>query len=228
MGQYRKLLSMQSKMRILDMGCDGGSFAKFAAEKYGARVTGLTVSAEQMKLGQELCKGLPVEFHLKDYRDVEGTFDHIVSLGMFEHVGYKNYRTYMRVAHDHLKDGGLFLLHTIGSNITTKYAEPWIHKYIFPNGMIPSIAQIGPSIERLFVMEDWHNLGPDYDKTLMAWFANFNRHWPEISAEYGPTFYRMWKFYLLSCAGSFRARVNQLWQVVLSKQGTRAAYAGIR
>jgi cyclopropane-fatty-acyl-phospholipid synthase len=94
--------------------------------------------------------------------------------------------------------------------------------------MLPSVALIGRGLEKLFIMEDWHNFGTDYDKTLMAWFTNFDRHWPEISLEYGETFYRMWKFYLLSCAGSFRARANQLWQIVLSKEGMRAGYDSIR
>ncbi len=221
-------LGLRQGQKVLDIGCGWGSFAKFAAERYGVSVVGVTVSQEQMKLGQELCKGLPIEFRLQDYRDIEGSFDHIVSLGMFEHVGYKNYRTYMRVAHDHLRDGGLFLLHTIGGDVSKRYTDPWMHKYIFPTGMLPSIAQIGKSIEKLFVMEDWHNFGSDYDKTLMAWFANFDRHWPEIAQKYGETFYRMWKFYLLACAGSFRVRSNQLWQIVLSKKGVRGGYLSVR
>ena len=139
-------LGLRSGQTVLDIGCGWGSFAKFAAEKYGAHVTGVTVSKEQVELGKKLCKGLPVEFILQDYRDIQGSFDHIVSLGMFEHVGYKNYPEYFRVAHEHLKDGGLFLLHTIGGNYSRTHTDPWIHKYIFPNGMLPSIAQIGKAI----------------------------------------------------------------------------------
>ncbi len=221
-------LDLKAGQEILDIGCGWGSFAKFAAERYGVRVVGVTVSEEQMKLGRELCKGLPVEFRLEDYRDTKGTFDHIVSLGMFEHVGYKNYRTYMKVARDHLKDGGLFLLHTIGSTVSDTHTDPWINKYIFQKGMLPSVQQIGKAIERLFIMEDWHNFGSDYDKTLMAWFKNFDRNWAEISGKYGETFYRMWKFYLLSCAGSFRARGNQLWQIILSKKGISGGYHSVR
>ncbi len=221
-------LSLKAGQEILDIGCGWGSFAKFAAERYNVRVVGTTVSKEQMKLGRELCKGLPIEFRLEDYRDTKGAFDHIVSIGMFENVGYKNYRIYMKVVYDHLKDGGLFLLHTIGSAVSNIHTDPWINKYIFPTGMLPSIAQIGKAIERLFVMEDWHNFGADYDKTLMAWFKNFDRNWMEISGKYGETFYRMWKFYLLSCAGSFRARDNQLWQIVLSKKGFSGGYHSMR
>jgi cyclopropane-fatty-acyl-phospholipid synthase len=221
-------IGLKKGQHVLDIGCGWGSFGKFAAEKYGARVTGITVSKEQVALGRELCKGLPVEFRLEDYRDVKGSFDHIVSLGMFEHVGYKYYRDYMQVAHDHLKDGGFFLLHTIGMGKTDIKTDPWIDKYIFPGGMQPSPSQIGKAIEGLFVMEDWHNFGAYYDTTLMAWFENFDRTWPEIAPRYGETFYRMWKFFLLSCAGSFRARSNQLWQIVLSKEGVPGGYKSVR
>ncbi len=221
-------IGLKEGQEVLDIGCGWGSFAKFAAERYGARVTGITVSKEQVALGRELCKGLPVEFRLEDYRDTKGSFDHIVSLGMFEHVGYKHYRTYMRAAREHLKDGGIFLLHTIGTNDAAMPTDPWIDKYIFPNGVLPSAGKIGKAIEGLFVMEDWHNFGPDYDKTLMAWFDNFDRHWPEISAKHGEVFYRMWKYYLLACAGGFRARSNQLWQIVLSKEGVPGGYRSVR
>ncbi|HEY5221405.1 MAG TPA: class I SAM-dependent methyltransferase, partial [Candidatus Paceibacterota bacterium] len=213
----------------LDIGCGWGSFGKFAAEKYGARVTGITVSKEQVALGRELCKGLPVEFRLQDYRDVKGEFDHIISLGMFEHVGAKHYKEYIDVVHDHLKDYGLFLLHTIGANANQGPPDAWIDKYIFPNGNVPSVAQIASAVEGRFVMEDWHNFGADYDKTLMAWFKNFDTHWPEIAPKYGEAFYRMWKYYLLACAGSFRARTNiELWQVVLSKNGVAGGYRSVR
>lgn len=221
-------IGLKAGQHVLDIGCGWGSFAKFAAEKYGARVTGLTVSKEQVARGRELCKGLPVEFRLQDYRDVTGTFDHIVSLGMFEHVGKKHYDEYMRVAHDHLRDGGLFLLHTIGTNADRGPTEAWIDKYIFPNGALPTIADIGRAIEPFFVMEDWHNFGAYYDRTLMAWFKNFDERWPEIADKYGKTFYRMWKYYLLSCAGAFRARHIELWQVVLSKEGTQGGYQSAR
>jgi cyclopropane-fatty-acyl-phospholipid synthase len=221
-------LNLKPGQKILDTGCGWGSFAKFAAQKYGVSVLGVTVSKEQVKLGKELCKGLPVEIRLQDYRDVEGIFDHVVSIGLLEHVGYKNYRTYLRMVHDHLKDDGLFLLHFIATPTSTNHVEPWTHKYIFPNGHLPSIAQVSSAAEKLFVIEDIHNFGSDYDKTLMAWFKNFDLTWPEISAKYGDTFYRMWKFYLLFCAGSFRARTNQLYQIVLSKQGVTGGYRSVR
>ena len=223
-----KKLNLQKGMKVLDIGCGWGSFAKYAAEKYGVEVTGITVSEKQMELGRKLCKGLPVEIKLQDYRDVEGVYDHVVSLGMIEHVGYKNYRTYMEVVHQHLNDDGLFLLQTIGRNKSVKMTDPWMEKYIFPNSMLPSIKQLGSAIEELFVMEDWHNFGTDYDKTLMAWFNNFNKHWNNLKSNYDEKFCRMWKYYLLALAGSFRSRYLQLWQIVLSKKGILGGYSPIR
>lgn len=214
--------------RVLDIGCGWGSFLKFAAEKYGARGVGITVSKNQVALGQELCKNLPIEIRLQDYRGVREQFDHVVSLGMFEHVGYKNYRAYMEVARRCLKPDGLFLLHTIGGNRSVTSTNAWIGKYIFPNSMLPSITQIGRAIEGLFVMEDWHNFGPDYEKTLLAWHSNVERQWGALKERYDERFHRMWRYYLLSSAGSFRARRNQLWQIVLSPRGVRGGYASIR
>ncbi|NTW89481.1 MAG: cyclopropane fatty acyl phospholipid synthase [Candidatus Moranbacteria bacterium] len=223
-----KKLKLAPGMRVLDIGCGWGSFAKYAAETYGVSVVGITVSKEQVELAQENCKGLPVEIRLQDYRDLNEKFDCIVSLGMFEHVGYRNYREYFRVASRCLDDNGLFLLHTIGDNQSSVHGEPWTEKYIFPNGMLPSISQIGKAIESQFVMEDMHNFGAYYDKTLMAWYENFERHWGKLEKKYGERFFRMWKYYLLSFAGSFRARNIQLWQIVLSKKGIPGGYESIR
>ncbi|MAZ78221.1 MAG: cyclopropane-fatty-acyl-phospholipid synthase [Legionellaceae bacterium] len=219
--------------RVLDIGCGWGGFAKYAAENYGAHVVGVTISKEQLALGQERCKGLPVELRFQDYRDVNEEFDHVVSLGMIEHVGYKNFKTYMNVAHRCLKQDGLFLLHTIGNSTPVLKPEAWIGKYIFPNSMVPSASQLTKAYEGLFVMEDWHNFGPYYDKTLLAWFNNFNQAWPELKTDFGnerqqERFYRMWRYYLLSCAGAFRSRDMQLWQIVLSKGGVPGGYTSIR
>lgn len=222
-------LYLKPGMKVLDIGCGWGAFGKYAAEKYGVEVVGITVSKEQVALGKELCKGLPVELRLQDYRDINEKFDRIVSVGMIEHVGYKNYRTYFKVAERNLKDDGLFLLHTIGEVRSTKSTDAWTHKYIFPNGMLPSIAQLAKSVENLFVIEDLHNFGADYDKTLMAWFNNFNSKWDNIKNKYSERFYRIWKYFLLSSAGAFRARnKNQLWQIVLSKNGVPGGYISIR
>ena len=212
-------LNLQPGQKVVDVGCGWGSFAKYAAENYQCEVTGITLSKEQVKHATELCHGLPVEVKLLDYRKLTGLFDHVVSLGMFEHVGSSNYSRYMKKVASVLHEKGTFLLQTIGSNTTNKVTDPWINRYIFPNSHLPSIRQIGKSIESLFVMEDWHNFGVHYDKTLMAWFGNFNRSWPKLKEKYSERFYRMWKYYLLSCAGAFRSRHIQLWQLVLSKKG---------
>jgi cyclopropane-fatty-acyl-phospholipid synthase len=221
-------LHLQAGQTVLDIGCGWGSFAKYAAEKYGVSVVGITVSHHQIRLGTELCRGYPVELRYQDYREVQGSFDHIVSLGMFEHVGVKNYRTFMHVVQHNLKEDGLFLLHTIGGNRSGVTNEPWIEKYIFPNSMLPSVQQISRATEGIFVMEDWHNFSADYEKTLLAWHQNIVSHWDQLRSHYDDRFFRMWTYYLLSCAGSFRARRNQLWQIVFSKHGILGGYPSIR
>ena len=206
-------------MTVLELGCGWGSFAKYAAEKYGVEVLGVTVSAEQVELGMELCRGLPVELRLQDYREVGGEYDRVISIGIMEHVGHKNYRTYMEVVNRTLKQGGIGFFHTIGTNSSKIATNLWTEKYIFPNSMLPSISQLAYAMEGLFVVEDWHNFGPDYDPTLMAWHANFEKAWSSLKDHYDERFYRMWRFYLLSSAGGFRSRYNQLWQVVFTRIG---------
>lgn len=223
-----KKLYLEPGMKVLDIGCGWGAFGKYAVEKYGVQVFGVTVSKEQVELGRKLCKGLPIEFRLMDYRDMNEKYDRIVSVGMIEHVGYKNFKTFFKVANKCLKEDGLFLLHTIGRIKSGKSIDPWTHKYIFPNGMLPSVAQLSKAAEEFFIVEDLHNFGADYDKTLMSWFNNFNNSWEGIKEKYGERFYRMWKYYLLSCAGSFKARRNQLWQIVLSKNGIAGGYQSVR
>ena len=222
-------INLRPGMRVLDIGCGWGAFGKYAAQKYNVEVIGITVSKEQVELGRKLCEGLPVEFRLMDYRDLNEKFDRIVSVGMVEHVGYKNYKTYFEIASKCLKDESLFLLQTIGNIKSDKGIDAWTDKYIFPNGMLPSVTQLGKAIETLFVMEDLHNLGADYDKTLMAWFENFNRNWDKIKNRYSERFFRMWKYFLLSAAGAFRSGIrNQLWQIVLSKNGISGGYMPVR
>ncbi len=221
-------LDLQPGQRVLDIGCGWGGFSAFAAERYGVQVTGVTISREQAEFARERCRELPVAIRLQDYRSLNEPFDHIVSIGMFEHVGWKNYRTYMDVARRCLRGDGLFLLHTIGSRRTALHGDPWMHRYIFPNGMLPSIRQIGAAIEDRFIMEDWHNFGADYDLTLLAWHENFIARWDDFVEIFGERFCRMWKYYLLACAGSFRARKMQLWQVVLSPEGVVGGYRSVR
>ncbi|MEX2402188.1 MAG: cyclopropane fatty acyl phospholipid synthase [Rhodothermales bacterium] len=221
-------IGLRPGQTVLDIGCGWGSFMKYAAENYGVSAVGVTVSEEQAALGRKLCEGLPVEIRLQDYRDVSGRFDHVVSLGMFEHVGPKNYRAFFEKAADCLEDDGLLLLHTIGNRFSDTTTDPFSEKYIFPNSVIPSIRQIGEATERLFVMEDWHNFGPDYDPTLMAWNDNFEAGWEELRPRYGDSFYRLWRYFLLSSAASFRVRKMQLWQIVFSRDGIIGGYDPVR
>ena len=218
-------LHLKPGMKVLEIGCGWGGFAKYAAENYGVSVHGVTVSKEQMEYAERSCIGLETKFEMKDYRELNAKYDAIVSIGMFEHVGYKNYRNYMEVAQRCLEGEGLFLLHTIGRNTPSRSTDPWTNKYIFPNGMIPSPAQISKSLQGLFVVEDWHNFGQYYDPTLMAWNENFQKNYESLKDKYDQRFKRMWEYYLLMCAGTFRARRNQLWQLVLSKKGLMGGYS---
>lgn len=221
-------LGLRAGMRLLDIGCGWGSLMKYAAEHYGVSCVGLTISREQAELGRARCAGLPVEFRLEDYRqfgrDGHQHFERIASIGMFEHVGHKNHRHFFEVARRCLADDGLFLLHTIGKNRRRTPTDPWIDRYIFPNGDLPSLGQIADAAEHRFIIEDVHNFGADYDRTLLAWHANFEAAWPRFAATFGERFRRMWRYYLLACAGTFRARSNQVWQLVLSPQGCAGGY----
>lgn len=213
-------LDLQPGMKMLDIGCGWGSLLGYAAQKYQVECVGITVSNEQSAYVKKRYPDLPVTVHLQDYRDLNESFDRIASVGMFEHVGRKNHRTFMEVAKRCLSKDGLMLLHTIGK-IQPTPNNPWIDKYIFPGGEIPAAGQITLAAQGLLVCEDLHNFGPDYDKTLMAWHRNFERHWPRFADRYGRRFYRMWRYYLLSCAGAFRAGKIQLWQWIFSNDRSR-------
>lgn len=229
--QQRKLdliclkLGLAAGMRLLDIGCGWGGLARHAALHHGCRVVGITISREQAAFASEFCRGLPVEIRLVDYRDVREAFDRVVSVGMMEHVGYKNYRTYFETVSRSLVPGGLLLCQTIGNDRSGTRCDPWINRHIFPNSMLPSAAQVARAAEGLLVLEDVENFGADYDRTLLAWEQNFNRAWDRFSARYGGRFRRMWRFYLLSCAGAFRARSLQLFQFVFSKGGVPGGWA---
>jgi len=212
-------LNLSPADHVLDIGFGWGGLAKYMTEKYDCTVTGVNISGEQIRYARDFCRNLPINIVQADYRDVRGTFDKIVSVGMFEHVGRKNYRAFAETAGRCLKDDGIFLLHTIGTNESQIKSDPWVTKYIFPNGELPSIAQISRAIEGIFVLEDLHNLGPQYDRTLMAWNDRFQRAWPQLEGRYDKRFKRMWEYYLLSSAGAFRAREIQLWQFVLTRNG---------
>ena len=221
-------LDLKPGMRVLDIGCGWGSWMRFAAQRYGISAVGLTISKEQLKYAGEHSAGLDLEYRLEDYRAFsrsgEQPFDRVVSVGMFEHVGLKNYHDYFSVARQSLKNDGIFLLHTIGFVASGQRANPWIRKYIFPNGVLPSAAEISRTVEPHFIIEDWHNFGRDYDATLMAWLARFDDAWPDPAKRYDERFRRMWRYYLMSCAAAFRSRQCQLWQLVLSPNGLEAGY----
>ena len=215
-------LGLRPGMRVLDLGCGWGGFAAYAAERHGVEVVGITVSRDQVQFASEHYAHLPIDIRLDDYRNATGTFDAVVSIGLMEHVGPKNYRGYMELVDRCLAPGGVAFVHTIGGNRSRAHIDPWFERYIFPNAVLPSLSQLASAMEGLFIPEDVHNIGEDYDPTLMAWFARFDAAWPELRARYDDRFYRMWKFYLLACAGSFRARAQQLFQIVMTRPGTRA------
>lgn len=221
-------LELRPGETLLDIGCGWGGLARYAAENYGVSVLGITVSREQQQLAQARCEGLPIAIRLCDYRDLTGAFDKIVSVGMFEHVGAKNYRTYFRAAERLLKPEGLFLLHTIGSATTVATTDGWVDRYIFPNGHLPSLQEIADALDSRLQVEDWHNFGHDYDRTLLAWHERFEAAWPVLSARYDERFRRMWRYYLLCSAGLFRSGEGRLWQLVLSRRGRRAEYRSLR
>ncbi len=228
LGLIAAKLGLEPGMRVLDIGCGWGGAAQFFAEQHGCEVVGVTISAEQAKLATERCADLPVDIRLQDYRDVDETFDRVYSIGMFEHVGVKNYRTYFEACRRLLRDDdGLTLVHTIGGSRSTNTTDPFFEKYIFPNSMLPSASQITAEAEGVLHLQDWHNFGTDYDLTLMAWHRNIEAAWDDLPA-YDERFRRMWRFYLLASAGSFRAGALQLWQVVFSKRGLTEAYRGVR
>lgn len=223
-------LHLRPGTTVLEIGCGWGSFARHAAEHYGVRVIGLTISEHQAAYARALCHGLPVEILLEDYRSYTGQADAIVSVGMFEHVGVKNYPTYFDTVRRCLRPEGLVLLHTIGSLHTEIAGDPWMSTHIFPNGKLPSLRQIATTVEDRFVIEDLHNFGPDYDFTLMAWSKNFQTSIQEgiLAKQFDERFQRMWQYYLLSCAGAFRARTLQVWQLVLSPSGVPGGYQPAR
>lgn len=229
-----KKLHLKPGETLLDLGCGWGGLSKFAAEHYGVRTVAVNIARAQVEYGKMLCEGYPVTFYQCDYRDMHTynpdheRFDKVVSVGLCEHIGSKNYAHFIELVRKQLNPEGLFLLHTIGKNRTTYYSDPWIQKYIFPHGMLPTHKLLDTAIEGNFVIEDVHNFGADYDRTLMAWCDNFEKAWPALKGKYDERFYRMWRYYLLSCAGAFRAREMQLWQYVLSPHGVTHGYEPVR
>jgi cyclopropane-fatty-acyl-phospholipid synthase len=221
-------LGLKPGLRLLDIGCGFGGLARYAAERHGASVHGITVSQDQYEYARQRVGDLPLHFELKDYRRLEGTYDRVVSVGMFEHVGARNYRLFFETVRRVLRPDGLFLLHSIGGNRSQRRTDPWIERYIFPNSLVPSASQITRSFEGRFVLEDWHNFGADYEKTLRAWHRRFETAWPTLGGRHDERFHRMWRLYLLASAAEFKLRKLQLWQLVLSPNGVPGGYRAPR
>ncbi len=218
-----KKLKLKPGMTVLDIGCGFGNFAKHLATHYDVKVVGITLSKEQLAYGKELCKGLSIELRYQDYRDVDGKFDRVISIGMIEHVGEEYLRTYMECVHKYLKDHGLFVLHHIMPH-QLKWTNEWLTKYIFPGAFPPSAQHTISAANDLFVLEDVHNLGVSYGKTLRCWHDNFVKSWPEIKEHYNERFYRMWRYYLSSVGAGFTARKISVTQFVFSKDGYPGGY----
>ena len=221
-------LGLEPGMRLLDIGCGWGGLALFAAERYGVKVTGVSPAAQQIAVASRRCAGLDVEIKQSDFREVRGRFDRIVSVGMLEHVGPKNFEEFFEANRRLLSDDGLALHHTIGANRSASHTDPWFDKYIFPGGVVPSLDQLARATRGRWAVEDLHNFGPDYDRTLMAWHHNIEDAWADLPG-YDERFRRTWRYYLLSSAGSFRVRELQLWQIVFSRAGRPSpVYPAIR
>jgi cyclopropane-fatty-acyl-phospholipid synthase len=223
-------LQLEPGMRVLDIGCGWGGASAYFAETRGCDMVGVTISEQQALYAKDRCAALSVEIRTQDYRDVDEPFDRIYSIGMFEHVGVKNYKDYMTVCRRCLSDpDGLTLIHTIGGTRSRYAIDAWFAKYIFPNSMLPSAAQITAAAEQVLELQDWQNFGIDYERTLMNWHSNVESAWADLP-EYDERFRRMWRYYLLSSAGSFRAGRLQLWQIVFSREALAEAYRpdGIR
>ena len=222
-------LDLREGERVLDIGCGWGGFAKYAAETRGCRVSGISISREQIAYAREYTAGLPVEIVECDYRDLPKRFeaehfDKAVIIGMIEHVGYKNYRRIFEIVSRMLKNQGLFLLHTIGNSRMTRVVDPWIEKYIFRNSMAPAMAQLARSLEGLWVVQDWENYGHYYAPTLAHWQARFEQNWEQIKAlpvknRFDERFRRMFNYYFLSCKAGFETEYIYLWHLLMSKQG---------
>ena len=216
-------LLMEKDRRVLDIGCGWGGLALYLAELCGARVTGITLSEQQLALARARAseKGLSeqVEFRLQDYRDIAEKFDRIVSVGMFEHVGVSFYDAFFRKCHALLDDNGVMLLHSIGRSEGPNVTNPWLEKYIFPGGYIPALSEVLPAVERAgLLVTDIEILRLHYAETLKAWRARFLAHREQVERLYDMRFTRMWEFYLAASEMAFREQAMMVFQLQLTKK----------
>ena len=215
-------LQISDKMKVLDIGCGWGGMAIEIAKQTGAKVKGITLSENQFetasKRAQEEGLSEKITFKLQDYRDENETYDRIVSVGMFEHVGIKYFKEYLKKTYDLLKDSGVFLLHTIGQRGVPTATSPWIRKYIFPGGYIPSLSDIIHETEKLNInITDIEILRLHYAHTLTHWYKNVQKNKSQIINMFDERFYRMWEFYLLASKYSFINMGNVVFQIQISK-----------
>ncbi len=207
---------------VLDIGCGWGSLAMYLAEHYDVEVTGITISKEQRNIAVRRAdeRGLSnrVNFNLADYRQLDGQYDHIVSVGMFEHVGKPYFNTYFKNIKKLLRNNGNALIHTIGRSGPPGMTNPWIQKHIFPGGYIPALSEMTSSIENsLMIITDVEILRNHYARTLAAWSARFSAQSADVKAKYGEYFYRLWEFYLNVCEISFEYSDLVVFQIQLAK-----------
>jgi len=239
--QERKLdricqkLHLESGMRVLDIGCGWGPFMRYVAGHFEVEVVGITLSAEQIAYIEKRNGGfkhsgsLPIKAVLADFRTFDaGKFDRVLSIGMFEHVGRKNHEEYFKAVDRCLESDGLSLIHCFGkSDPRVPLIDPWTEKHIFPGMELPTVVDITTAMEGAFNLLDLEEMGQHYPKTLLAWSANFDCNWEQIS-HYGEEFRRMWRYYLLSCAAVFHVRKVLLWQVVFARKEDGQLYEPVR
>ena len=215
-------LLLRPGMHVLDIGCGWGGTAITLAKDYGVRVTGVTLSENQLATAKKRAEAAgvadKVEFLLKDYRHIDGPFDRVVSIGMFEHVGVPNYATYFKKIEELLAPNGIALVHTIGRSAPPMAHSPWIHKYIFPGGYVPSLSEIAPALENSGLwqsdIEIWRL---HYAKTLRVWRDRFNAAEQTLQAQYDETFIRMFRYYLTACIIGFEDQHQAVYHLQLAK-----------